>query len=160
MHEYWDILISQFKCPALKIELLLHNPLHRDLSRISQILKSETKYDFALITNHLNRLRRHNGEGSWFPWSPEKLHKIVSLGSGAFVAAAYRNILGRRPDCEGFAGYLWRTQGGESKLQVMREILSSPEADGVEVLWANLKGLLGPRVNKSRVVSKEATRIT
>jgi lipopolysaccharide biosynthesis protein len=142
MYDYWDILIGHFKCPALKIDTLLHNPEILDLRRVSQIIREETQYDFSMMRKHLDRMGRRDLPNSGTRWSAQKLEAILALDGGAFVTAIYRNILGRRPDPAGFAGFLKRVLNGEPKLDIVREVVASPEAANVGVIWNELSELL------------------
>jgi len=55
-HDYWDIIIKQFKCPALKVELLRDNPLGMDLSTVYETIRDYTEYDPEMIRRHIRRL--------------------------------------------------------------------------------------------------------
>jgi rhamnosyltransferase len=57
-HHDWNILISDFKCPIIKIELLRDNPAEVDISDWEFILSNSTEYDVSLIKNHLERINR------------------------------------------------------------------------------------------------------
>lgn len=57
MHDFWDMIISEFRCPALKVELLRDNPLGIDLSEAYAFLATETTYDVGLIRAHLARVK-------------------------------------------------------------------------------------------------------
>jgi lipopolysaccharide biosynthesis protein len=57
-HIYWDTIIAQFKCPALKVELLRDNPLGMNVSGVYDFIAQHTDYDPQLIRAHIGRLRR------------------------------------------------------------------------------------------------------
>jgi lipopolysaccharide biosynthesis protein len=59
-HDFWEEIISEFRCPALKVELLRDNPLGIDLSAVLRVVRDKTQYDPELIRRHLLRLKtRH-----------------------------------------------------------------------------------------------------
>ena len=59
-HDFWEETITQFRCPALKVELVRDNPLAIDLSRLMQTIGEQTSYDPELIRRHMLRLKtRH-----------------------------------------------------------------------------------------------------
>ena len=55
------------------------------------------------------------------------LDEILALGDEAFVYAAYRAVLGRHPDSEGFAYYLNRIRSGVGKLEILGQLRASKE---------------------------------
>ncbi len=57
-HHDWDTLISDFKCPIIKIELLRDNPVNVDISDWEGFLSRSTEYNVSLIETHLKRIRR------------------------------------------------------------------------------------------------------
>ena len=56
-HLYWDLLIKDFRCPGLKVELVRDNPLGIDTSKVFQYVRDFTDYDPELIRAHLRRMR-------------------------------------------------------------------------------------------------------
>ncbi len=56
MHHYWDRLITEARCPFLKVELLRDNPFELpDLDRFREILPAVSEYDIDLIETRLKR---------------------------------------------------------------------------------------------------------
>jgi glycosyltransferase involved in cell wall biosynthesis len=55
MHQYWKELITEYKCPFIKRELLKFNPLGIDISKWKQIIKKSTKYNLEYITKYLKQ---------------------------------------------------------------------------------------------------------
>ena len=54
MHFFWDVLISDYKCPFIKRELLKVNPAGiPTTSQWAEIIASNTPYDVSLIRRHL-----------------------------------------------------------------------------------------------------------
>lgn len=56
MHEFWDVVISKYRCPAIKVELVRDNPLGVDLAKLYETV-ARTDYDPNLIRDHIRRLR-------------------------------------------------------------------------------------------------------
>ena len=56
-HDYWDVIIRRFRCPALKVELLRDNPLGLELKDILGFVSRHTSYNPDLIRNHLKRIK-------------------------------------------------------------------------------------------------------
>jgi lipopolysaccharide biosynthesis protein len=56
-HEFWDVIIRRFRCPALKVELLRDNPLGRDLGDVLDFVRQHTAYDPDLISQHMHRIK-------------------------------------------------------------------------------------------------------
>ena len=60
-HDFWDVLIEDFRVPALKVELLRDNPLSLPLghnfSRVLDVVGRRTDYDPSLIVDHQKRIR-------------------------------------------------------------------------------------------------------
>ena len=56
MHQYWKDLITDYKCPFIKRELLKTNPLGIDISNWKNVIKKETDYNSDYITKYL----KHN----------------------------------------------------------------------------------------------------
>ena len=56
-HDFWEETITEFHCPALKVELLRDNPLGIDLSEVLRVVRDKTQYDPELIRRHLLRLK-------------------------------------------------------------------------------------------------------
>lgn len=57
MHDFWDVIITEFRCPALKVELLRDNPLGLDISKVLDVVAERTEYSPNLIRNHLRRIK-------------------------------------------------------------------------------------------------------
>jgi lipopolysaccharide biosynthesis protein len=54
MHFFWDVLISDYKCPFIKRELLKVNPARiSTISQWAELIASNTPYDISLIRRHL-----------------------------------------------------------------------------------------------------------
>ncbi len=54
MHFFWDVLISDYKCPFIKRELLKVNPAGiPTISQWAEFIASNTPYDVSLIRRHL-----------------------------------------------------------------------------------------------------------
>ncbi|UGV25842.1 polysaccharide biosynthesis-like protein [Rhodopseudomonas boonkerdii] len=54
MHFYWDVLISDYKCPFIKRELLKANPAGiSTASKWAAVIASNSSYDVSLIQRHL-----------------------------------------------------------------------------------------------------------
>ena len=58
----------------------------------------------------------------------DSLDEMLGLPSAMFVPEAYRAILGRDPDPEGLAFYNARLSGGRSRLDILRQLAQSAEA--------------------------------
>jgi lipopolysaccharide biosynthesis protein len=56
-HDFWDVLIESFRCPALKLELVRDNPLGLDIGNMFQLIEQHSRYDINLIKNHQRRLK-------------------------------------------------------------------------------------------------------
>ena len=56
-HDFWDVIIERFRCPALKVELLRDNPLGVDLSSLFDLVRDHTDYDPQLIKAHMRRIK-------------------------------------------------------------------------------------------------------
>jgi lipopolysaccharide biosynthesis protein len=56
-HQYWDLIITRFRCPALKVELLRDNPIGMDTSSVFDLIREHTDYRVELIRAHLMRVR-------------------------------------------------------------------------------------------------------
>jgi lipopolysaccharide biosynthesis protein len=56
-HDFWRELITHFRCPALKVELVRDNPLGIDISMLLKVIESHTDYDPRLIRDHLLRVK-------------------------------------------------------------------------------------------------------
>jgi hypothetical protein len=53
-HYFWETLITDFKCPFLKRELILVNPAEVVFTwRWAEVIKAESEYDPGLIYRHL-----------------------------------------------------------------------------------------------------------
>lgn len=53
MHYFWDILIIDYRCPFIKRELIKLNPIRLSgLSRWSDLIRSTSSYDTAMIDRH------------------------------------------------------------------------------------------------------------
>ena len=55
--EFWEEIITDFRCPALKVELVRDNPLRIELSKLLGVIARETDYDSELIRRHMRRLK-------------------------------------------------------------------------------------------------------
>jgi hypothetical protein len=56
-HFWWDLLISEFRCPVLKVELMGINPSRiPNLHTFESLLQQKTNYDPQLIRQHLDKL--------------------------------------------------------------------------------------------------------
>lgn len=54
MHFFWDVLISHYKCPFIKRELLKANPANiATINQWAELIASNTPYDASLIRRHL-----------------------------------------------------------------------------------------------------------
>lgn len=58
------------------------------------------------------------------------LEQILAMDGKAFLTAAYRSLLGRRPDDEGLESYMTELRRNRSKPQILQAICTSPEASG------------------------------
>ena len=56
-HDFWDVIIRKFRCPALKVELIRDNPLGIELKGALDLVKTHTNYDPELIRNHIRRIK-------------------------------------------------------------------------------------------------------
>jgi hypothetical protein len=57
MHSFWDLLITEFKCPFIKRDLLLSNPAGIPLtSGWSELIEVRSAYDVSMIAAHLRSL--------------------------------------------------------------------------------------------------------
>ena len=56
------------------------------------------------------------------------LKALLQLHDSQFVECAYLTLLRRQPDAEGLNYYLGRIRGGVSKIQILGQLLNSPEA--------------------------------
>jgi lipopolysaccharide biosynthesis protein len=56
-HDFWDVIIRQFRCPALKVELLRDNPFGLELKNVLDFVRRETAYDPEVIRLHLRRVK-------------------------------------------------------------------------------------------------------
>jgi lipopolysaccharide biosynthesis protein len=59
-HIFWDLIIKEFRCPALKVELLRDNPLGIDISKLQEFVEINTDYNASLIEGHLRRINRYD----------------------------------------------------------------------------------------------------
>jgi len=56
-HEFWDVLITNFKCPFIKIELLRKNPSKvKNIIIWRKIITESSDYNIEPINRHLRRL--------------------------------------------------------------------------------------------------------
>lgn len=53
MHFFWDVLITDYKCPFIKRELLQSNPAKLPTSAWRELIGSASAYDVAMIDDHL-----------------------------------------------------------------------------------------------------------
>jgi lipopolysaccharide biosynthesis protein len=61
MHWFWDHLIVELRCPFIKRELLMYNPLRvPDVWRWQDVVRGASTYDTDLIVRHLRTQRRHD----------------------------------------------------------------------------------------------------
>jgi rhamnosyltransferase len=56
-HDFWDLLITDFRCPALKVEMVRDNPLGLDLSSLLKLVGEQTEFDPDLILRHVRRVK-------------------------------------------------------------------------------------------------------
>ena len=60
-HDFWEILIEDYRCPALKVELVRDNPLNiplgTNLRRVVDVIERHTGYDPQLILDHIARIK-------------------------------------------------------------------------------------------------------
>ncbi|MCG6205019.1 rhamnan synthesis F family protein [Rhodopseudomonas sp. HC1] len=56
MHFFWDSLITDYKCPFIKRELLQSNPTGMPISAWRDVIQSAGSFDVAMIDDHLNAL--------------------------------------------------------------------------------------------------------
>lgn len=56
-HDFWRETMTDFRCPALKVELVRDNPLGIDLSKLLTVIEEHTDYDPELIRGHMLRLK-------------------------------------------------------------------------------------------------------
>jgi glycosyltransferase involved in cell wall biosynthesis len=68
----------------------------------------------------------------------QNIQQMLAFDDQSFVYCAYRTLLKRDPDDVGMSYYLGRLRGGENKMQVLRELLTSAEGRRV---GANVAGL-------------------
>src|SRR5262249_8067678 len=92
-HDYWDIIIKQFKCPALKVELLRDNPLGMDLSTVYETIRDYTEYDPEMIRRHIRRLHTAGRfpDRDYGASEMSKLNPEVRLGRGTNVHVGIEN---------------------------------------------------------------------
>jgi FkbM family methyltransferase len=76
---------------------------------------------------------------------PKSVTDLLNLYDEQFVHAAYRSILGRRPDPEGFQYYSNRVRQGVSKLDIIRQLCSSNEAKSKSVPLIQVDEVLIPK---------------
>ena len=61
-HWFWDILIAEFGCPFIKVQLLRDNPKEvPNVDRWVDLVSQAADYDAGLIGNHLSRFREAGG---------------------------------------------------------------------------------------------------
>lgn len=84
---------------------------------------------------YLNRIEAGYGKRSILAQiarSPERIHRDAFLLSisddAAFLTAAYRALLGREPDPQGFDHHLAALRKGEDRRRIVDGMISSPEA--------------------------------
>lgn len=56
MHFFWDVLITDYRCPFIKRELLQSNPTGMPISAWRDVIRSAGPYDVAMIDDHLTSL--------------------------------------------------------------------------------------------------------
>ena len=56
-HDFWEEIITDFRCPALKVELVRDNPLRIELSTLFDVIARVTDYNPELIRRHILRLK-------------------------------------------------------------------------------------------------------
>lgn len=55
-HSLWKLLITEYRCPFIKVNLLRENPINvRDVPTWRQIIEANSDYQTSLIHNHLER---------------------------------------------------------------------------------------------------------
>ncbi|MEQ1556819.1 MAG: glycoside hydrolase family 99-like domain-containing protein, partial [Gallionella sp.] len=69
---------------------------------------------------------------------PQTLDELLALQDEAFVNAAYRALLKRNPDAEGFNYYLNRLRKGVRKLRILDQLRNSPEGQKAGVHLAGV----------------------
>lgn len=57
MHDFWQEIVVDLGCPAVKVELVRDNPLGIDLSSLLDVIGKHTDYDPDLIRRHMKRLK-------------------------------------------------------------------------------------------------------
>lgn len=57
MHDFWQEIVVELGCPAVKVELVRDNPLGIDLSSLLDVIGKHTDYDPELIRRHMTRLK-------------------------------------------------------------------------------------------------------
>jgi hypothetical protein len=58
MHFFWDSLITDYKCPFIKRELLQSNPTKMPISAWRDVIQSVGSYDVTMIDDHLSSLAK------------------------------------------------------------------------------------------------------
>ncbi len=56
MHFFWDTLITDYKCPFIKRELLQSNPTGMPIATWRDVIRSASAYDVTMIDDHLRSL--------------------------------------------------------------------------------------------------------
>ncbi len=79
-HDFWDVIIRKFRCPALKVELIRDNPLGIELKGALDLVKAHTNYDPELIRNHIRRIKTSH---------LQELAKIASIHSAETIGRTY-----------------------------------------------------------------------
>ena len=93
------------------------------------------------------------------PQSFDNVDQLLTLDDAAFVTGAYRSILKREPDPNGFAGYVAQLRAGVAKERIVVAIATSEEGRASEATLPGIDALcLGfperPRSGVSRLVHR------
>ena len=58
-HMFWDVIIKDFNCPIIKVEVLRDNTTHQEgLTELKGFLNYWTTYDYAMIEDHLGDINK------------------------------------------------------------------------------------------------------
>ncbi len=89
---------------------------------------------------------------------PKSVGELLDLDDEAFVLVAYRAILGREADHEGFTYYVRRVRSGVGKLQILGQLRFSPEGRGRAVTVDGLDWAIRiDRIKRTFGMSHEAS---
>ena len=85
----------------------------------------------------------------------KSLQQLLDYEDEAFIYCAYRTLLARDPDPTGLSYYLRRIRAGENKMQIVKDLSSSPEGRKVDSKVQGLEaGILRQKI--SRLFSKNS----